>query len=580
MTATGITPRPWRSARLGWAVTALVLIAGVPLFLCMPPWTDTTLYDVAARNILRGGVHYRDVFDTNLPGMVWLTAAIRSISGWSYEALRIWDLLIVGATSIVLLIWLKQAGATSAVSAWFAAAVALFYFSTSEFNHCQRDPWMLLPAAIASRMRLDQILRERISVRHSIVEGFLWGLAVWLKPHVLITAAVVWITSALLMRRQRLRDGTAVLCGGLLCGLPAIIWLIASGTWPYFWDVFTRWNPEYFREGVWEAIPQKFLYLFWCFQPWGLLHVVALPLAAWSLGVCFLGGRGSCRIERNGSAGASLSQKPIARALLAALYLGWIVQAVVLQKGFDYVQVPAMFLAMALLASRGWSVGFSFLAWYASLALACLVPAIPTALSRFNEASPYLQIERHPISNPRIVGLWPRCWREGSSPELRDRLGHFTHVHCETNWEDLDAVATFLRSVEPPLRDRELTCWHDSTHPLYLMLDVDPSTRFMHFGTVFPLRGKLDEIRAEVVKCPQRHVVSDLRRMTYDLGKAYSPGEFGPNSLPAWFPKSQRSAFPWNQPIVFRSGRYVVHRIERPPMPEEIDIPDWSKLGG
>lgn len=39
------------------------------------------MYDVAARNILRGGVHYRDVFDTNLPGIVWLMAAIRSAKG-------------------------------------------------------------------------------------------------------------------------------------------------------------------------------------------------------------------------------------------------------------------------------------------------------------------------------------------------------------------------------------------------------------------------------------------------------------------------------------------------------------------
>src|SRR5258708_39175184 len=103
--------RPWRSARLGEAVAGLVFLAGVPLLLCMPPWADATLYDVAARNLLRGGIHYRDVFDTNLPGMVWATAAIRSISGWSFEALRGWDLLIVGGSVAVLLMWVKRAGA-------------------------------------------------------------------------------------------------------------------------------------------------------------------------------------------------------------------------------------------------------------------------------------------------------------------------------------------------------------------------------------------------------------------------------------------------------------------------------------
>ncbi|HEY1190874.1 MAG TPA: hypothetical protein VGE74_24800, partial [Gemmata sp.] len=62
----------WRSARLGWALAAAVLVAAVPLFLAMPPWCDVTLYQMAARNVLQGGVHYRDIFDTNLPGFVWL----------------------------------------------------------------------------------------------------------------------------------------------------------------------------------------------------------------------------------------------------------------------------------------------------------------------------------------------------------------------------------------------------------------------------------------------------------------------------------------------------------------------------
>ena len=114
--------RPWRSARLGWCIALLVLVGGVPLFLAMPPWTDTTLYDVAARNILRGGVHYRDVFDTNLPGMVWATAAIRTTSGWSYEALRTWDLLIVGGAVWVLARWLKRSGVGAAPGQHHASA--------------------------------------------------------------------------------------------------------------------------------------------------------------------------------------------------------------------------------------------------------------------------------------------------------------------------------------------------------------------------------------------------------------------------------------------------------------------------
>src|SRR5207248_1926801 len=85
---------PWRSVWLARAVLAAALVAGVPPFLRMPPWCDATLYDVAARNLLRGGVHYRDVFDTNTPGFVWAVAAVRAALGWSTEALRAVDLAI------------------------------------------------------------------------------------------------------------------------------------------------------------------------------------------------------------------------------------------------------------------------------------------------------------------------------------------------------------------------------------------------------------------------------------------------------------------------------------------------------
>ena len=505
---------PWRSARLGWAVTALALLAGVPPFLCLPPWNDVTLHDLAARTILRGGVHYRDVFDTNLPGIDWTMAAIRSIFGWSYEALRAWDLLIVAATTTILAGIVKRAGGTNAAIAWFAAAAALFYPFTSEFNHCQRDVWMLLPAAAAVRLRLTHLDSGRLKA--SLLEGFVWGIAVWFKPHVLIPAAAVWFASQRFLPGGRLRDLGGVLLGGILAGALGVLWLVQTGAWPYFVDVFTNWNPEYVAEGVWQTIPFKAAFLVRCFLPWGFVHLAAIPAA-------LLGLR---------------QRESPARALLAALYLGWVVQVVMLQKPFDYVQVPAMLLAFAVLASRGWSVGFPFLLWFLTIGL--------------------------PVDR---LAVWPRCWSEGSSPELRDRLGHFTHTHWGTNWENLRDVERYLRTVEPPLRDRELTCWHDSTHPLYLTLDVEPSTRYMHFGTVFPLRSKVDEIRAEVIRSPQQYVVSDLLRATRDGNKAYDP---------AWFPAPDR--FPWNQPVVFRSGRYAVHRITTTPRPEEIDIPDWSEV--
>src|SRR5438270_7701869 len=119
-------PRPWRSARLGGAVAAAALVAGVPVFLRTPPWCDVTLYDVAARNLLRGEALYRDVFDTNLPGFVWALAAVRAVLGWSYEALWAVDLAVVaGAVALIDRI-AKRADATPGARAWAVAGAAAF----------------------------------------------------------------------------------------------------------------------------------------------------------------------------------------------------------------------------------------------------------------------------------------------------------------------------------------------------------------------------------------------------------------------------------------------------------------------
>jgi hypothetical protein len=195
---------------------------------------------------------------------------------------------------------------------------------------------------------------------------------------------------------------------------------------------------------------------------------------------------------------------------------------------------------------------------------------------------PALRIEHYPFTDPELMKLWPRCWREGGTPELRDRTGQLINVFCGTNWENLGDVAHFLKTRERPPGPRELNCWHDSTHPLYLMLDLEPATRYMHYGTAFAIKSEGDWVKKriadEVRNSPQRYVVADLGRMTYDMARAYAPGAGGDwRRLPAWFPKSQRGKFPWNQPIVFRSGRYLVFEVKYPP--GEIDIPAWVDVG-
>ena len=89
---------------------AAVLAIGLPLFLRTPIWVDVTYHDLSAWNVLHGGVHYRDVFETNLPGMVWLHAVVRPVIGWSHEAIRVADLLVLAGVLWLLVCLQKRAG--------------------------------------------------------------------------------------------------------------------------------------------------------------------------------------------------------------------------------------------------------------------------------------------------------------------------------------------------------------------------------------------------------------------------------------------------------------------------------------
>ena len=84
-----------------WSVVALLLLSliSLPIVVCMPLTSDTVLYDLQARNILDGGVMYRDILEPNLPGAVWIHLLVRSIAGWSLEVMRCADLFIVAAAA-------------------------------------------------------------------------------------------------------------------------------------------------------------------------------------------------------------------------------------------------------------------------------------------------------------------------------------------------------------------------------------------------------------------------------------------------------------------------------------------------
>ena len=316
-----------------------------------------------------------------------------------------------------------------------------FYLTTSEWCHCQRDIWMLLPCLVALQIRRRQA--ERLAVPEvptgrlllwAFAEGLAWGAAVWLKPFVVVPGLACWLISAAATRPRRrlLGDLAGLMGGGLVAGGAGIAWLATTGAWPKFVEVMFVWNGEYFAYdttgGAWWSGPAGLVARFF---PWVLLHILAVPVATAAIWPW----------RRN---------RPPVPPLLAAFYLAWLLQAVVLQHVFDYVHVPPILLAATVLAAYGLDPCNRGGRLVLVLLVACAAWTGPELVARGGAA-------------------WGQCVAEGSKAAVRDRVRRLDRI----DWTDLGRVEDFLRGRD--VRDGELTCFSMSTISLYGDMDLKPS---------------------------------------------------------------------------------------------------------
>jgi hypothetical protein len=321
----------------------------------------------------------------------------------------------------------------------------------------------------------------------------------------------------------------------MLAGGLGIAWLVGSGAWPFFWQIVTGPDREYlgvsrlFDPG--ERIVQ-FLTQF--FFPWGLLSAAGVALAVLNIGAIL-------RSARSAPGARTLLARPL---LFSAFFLGWWFESSFLQMPHDYVVAPTVLLAVTAVLGLWPPIRPRFIGWGLVLAFAIVA------------------VSRHPLVNRQRLALWSLCWTEGSSAELRNRL-QLTRMTHTPDWVRLGQVAEFLRQQD--LHDGELTCFCPSATDLYLELDLKPSTPAVHFELFYThFLNHAEEIRQQLNASPQRYVVTDLRFPAVFLGKTWDEPADPPPELPPNFPEDWHQRFPWSEPIVFRSGFYLVHRVTGP----------------
>jgi hypothetical protein len=518
------------------ATLVTYLVAVLPLFVCMPLWVDATFFDICARTIIQKGVLYREILLHGPPGMALAVAGVRYALGWRSEVLRLWDaLMILGVVFLLVRYFLPETGRL-APRLWTAIALILCYFSTTEWCHCQPDVWMMLPALAALILRLrrpPQAIGTGFSVS-CLLEGACWTLAALLKPFIFVPAGFCWLTDTLsvwhhgrLTVSRLLSELVALSLGAAAPVLMVVGWLVWSGNWSYFIETIGgSWNRDYFATSAgmldrWNRL----LTLLW---PWNVVQAIALPLAFWLLLANVFVGTNAVPADRRS-------------VLLAACFVGWFMEANFLQRQTPYQALPSVLLGMTFVAGWPWPRRI--------LVCACL------AWSMWQQ----------PLLSSQRLAVWNRCLHEGSSPELRDRLTLEEDSFVAPNWEELEIVRAHLAARH--IQDGQLTCYSLSTVPLYLQLNIKPSTRYVLLQTAiefFP--SARTRLTRELMASPERFVVNDLRQLTLggqQLGRAEAeqevPGK--PLALPPSVPAAVMNYYPFNLPIVFRAGRYLIHEV-------------------
>lgn len=550
-TSAGRTATP--SAKLALAVLVLLWAVQTPLFLAMPITNDATVYDVQARHALAGGVLYRDLFETNLPGAVWIHMLVRSVAGWSGEALRGFDLLMFAAALTLFAGHLRRVGAGARMTIWAVVAVSAFYFSSSEWLHCQRDAWMLVPALGALELRARQAarLRSRADLANEasrvfgwgVLEGVVWGLAVWIKPHVVIPAAVAWFYTAVGKRSWRLlaADLAGLLVGGLAVGALGVGWLVSTEAWPHLLATMRDWNPRYLKAGREHWTLARFVAMNVRMFPWLMIHLAAGACATWLAWRAWRSRRAPTTVVKRPDETCEDAKDRTSRAmLLASFYVTWTGQVLFVQHLFDYVYGPTVVLAIGVVCA---ALAFASRRAWSYAAAGALILAV--------FLSPLLRSDR-------LVAWWEAA-RAGGTPEMRDRLRRLG----TPEWTSLEEVAQYLESQH--VEQGDVLCVNDGLVHLYARLGHRPPCRFFYLEQSYYLFPEYrPQLRELIQKTPHRFVVVNLIESGFSHREAHELTDGDPLAPPPSLNTKLRGAYPWNLPIVFRAGPYVVYRVEGP----------------
>ncbi len=236
---------------------------------------------------------YRDIFETNMPGVYLFHLTIGKLFGYGDLAFRwvdvIWLLALLAVTACILWRFGKRV-------AWAGAVLfGLSYLQFGPSMSLQRDYVGLLPAATAVLIALSSRLTNK-KIAYFLV-GFFFGLAAALKPHLALGLPVVLLF--LLIENVQAANQpnrktwlllafkiTLLALAGFLIPLAVtLIWVWRQGVWADFVDLFSNYLPLYLQLDGQHQIVVGFARFSYLLRKYKTLGGFALWLTPAALGV-------------------------------------------------------------------------------------------------------------------------------------------------------------------------------------------------------------------------------------------------------------------------------------------------------
>lgn len=187
-----------------------------------PLWPDHSLYLYMGSLWHEGYLPYRDLFDQNWPGIIWLSQLVQYVLGDSPSAMRYFD-LAWQACSCFILFRIARKEINQSLAWWVVSLYVLLYFSASYGGTAQREGF--------ASLFLGGAMLCLGGGAGAFVSGLLIGVAILIKPTLLVVSGLICLTLCLSLVKQWNRERFFELIGlafGTACVLIGLVFFLAS----------------------------------------------------------------------------------------------------------------------------------------------------------------------------------------------------------------------------------------------------------------------------------------------------------------------------------------------------------------